>query len=155
MASIGTILEQIFAHDIYKRVSEWTQNVPLFLVPTCQVRRAAVGLSKAAMLQVMLLRIYEGLVTRNHSQTHCLLVHKPILLPLLEVRRGVARLAAVIGVFSCSNFANERPRSAVSSARASTNTLSSSFIRQAAAAAINAFVASTRLALSDLRQNIA
>ncbi|KAI6229392.1 hypothetical protein M3Y95_00526300 [Aphelenchoides besseyi] len=70
MAQIGQILELVFAHDIYKRVGDWTEKVPLFLVPNCQV---------------MLLKIYEGLVTQNHSQTHCLLVHKPILLPLLEL----------------------------------------------------------------------
>lgn len=33
----------------------------------------------------MLLGIYERLVARNYSQTHCLLVHKPVLLPLLEL----------------------------------------------------------------------
>ncbi|KAI6233765.1 hypothetical protein M3Y99_00867200 [Aphelenchoides fujianensis] len=70
MAQIGQLLELVFSHDIYKRVGDWTEKVPLFLAPTCQV---------------MLLRIYEGLVTQNHSQTHCLLVHKPILLPLLEL----------------------------------------------------------------------
>lgn len=31
----------------------------------------------------MLLQVYEDLVTRTQSQTHCLLVHKPILIPLL------------------------------------------------------------------------
>ncbi|CAD5216975.1 unnamed protein product [Bursaphelenchus okinawaensis] len=40
-----------------------------------------------------LLRIYQGLVTRNHSQTHCLLVHKPILLPLLQILQWCRRSA--------------------------------------------------------------
>ncbi|CAD5223296.1 unnamed protein product [Bursaphelenchus xylophilus] len=78
MAAIGPILELVFTHDIFKLIVDWAEEIPIYLVPTCQV---------------LLLRIYQGLVTRNHSQTHCLLVHKPILLPLLQILQWCRRSA--------------------------------------------------------------
>lgn len=41
----------------------------------------------------MLLQIYEDLVIRTQSQTHCLLVHKPILIPLLMLLQWCRRSA--------------------------------------------------------------
>lgn len=47
VASIGPLLELVFAYDVYDVVIKWAKRIPVFLIPTCQV---------------MLLGIYERLV---------------------------------------------------------------------------------------------
>ncbi|KAF8358261.1 hypothetical protein PRIPAC_93256 [Pristionchus pacificus] len=68
--AIGPILDRFFTHQIVERVLDWAQQAPDFLKPSCQLS---------------LIRIYEHIVSESHSQNHCLLVHKPILNPLLRL----------------------------------------------------------------------
>ncbi|GMR40910.1 hypothetical protein PMAYCL1PPCAC_11105, partial [Pristionchus mayeri] len=68
--AIGPILDRFFTHQIVERVIDWAQQAPDFLNPSCQLS---------------LIRIYEHIVAESHSQNHCLLVHKPILNPLLRL----------------------------------------------------------------------
>jgi hypothetical protein len=37
VASIGPLLELVFAHEIYDLVIKWAKKIPVFLIPTCQV----------------------------------------------------------------------------------------------------------------------
>ncbi|VBB26324.1 unnamed protein product [Acanthocheilonema viteae] len=69
-SAIGPILDRHFTHQIMERVVDWAITTPHFLAPTCQVN---------------LIRLYEIVVGESHTQNHCLLVHKPILLPLLKL----------------------------------------------------------------------
>ncbi|GMS87441.1 hypothetical protein PENTCL1PPCAC_9616 [Pristionchus entomophagus] len=68
--AIGPILDRFFTHQIVERVLDWAQQAPDFLKPSCQLS---------------LIRIYEHIVSESHSQNHCLLVHKPVLNPLLRL----------------------------------------------------------------------
>ncbi|KAI1721330.1 retinoic acid induced 16-like protein [Ditylenchus destructor] len=77
-ASIGPLLDHCFNNEIFLRVHEWALTLPLYLVPMCQV---------------LLLQTYEDLVNRSQSPNHCLLVHKPILVPLLRLLRWCRRSA--------------------------------------------------------------
>ncbi|VDN04149.1 unnamed protein product [Thelazia callipaeda] len=69
-SAIGPILDRYFTHQIMERVIDWAIMAPYFLTPTCQVN---------------LIRLYEIIVGESHTQNHCLLVHKPILTPLLKL----------------------------------------------------------------------
>ncbi|CAG9540715.1 unnamed protein product [Cercopithifilaria johnstoni] len=69
-SAIGPILDRHFTHQIMERVVDWGIAAPHFLAPTCQVN---------------LIRLYEIVVGESHTQNHCLLVHKPMLLPLLKL----------------------------------------------------------------------
>uniref|UniRef100_A0A0R3RYK7 DUF5917 domain-containing protein n=1 Tax=Elaeophora elaphi TaxID=1147741 RepID=A0A0R3RYK7_9BILA len=69
-SAIGPILDRHFTQQIMERVVDWAISAPHFLTPTCQVN---------------LIRLYEIVVGESHTQNHCLLVHKPILLPLLKL----------------------------------------------------------------------
>ncbi|MCP9258932.1 POPLD domain protein [Dirofilaria immitis] len=69
-SAIGPILDRHFTHQIMERVVDWAIAAPHFLTPTCQVN---------------LIHLYEIVVGESHTQNHCLLVHKPILLPLLKL----------------------------------------------------------------------
>ncbi|VDK54004.1 unnamed protein product, partial [Cylicostephanus goldi] len=68
--AIGPILDRYFTQQIVERVLDWAIQVPDFLKPTCQLA---------------LIRIYELIISESHTQNHCLLVHKPILNPLLRL----------------------------------------------------------------------
>ncbi|KAL6725987.1 hypothetical protein Aduo_008001 [Ancylostoma duodenale] len=68
--AIGPILDRYFTQQIMERVLDWAIQVPDFLKPTCQLA---------------LIRVYELIVSESHTQNHCLLVHKPILNPLLRL----------------------------------------------------------------------
>ncbi|XGW15153.1 hypothetical protein V3C99_000994 [Haemonchus contortus] len=68
--AIGPILDRYFTNQIMEMVLDWAIQVPDFLKPTCQLA---------------LVRIYELIVSESHTQNHCLLVHKPILNPLLRL----------------------------------------------------------------------
>ncbi|CAI5445342.1 unnamed protein product [Caenorhabditis angaria] len=68
--SIGPILDRFFTEQILERVIDWAIQLPPLLKPTCQLS---------------LVRIYENIVSESHSQNHCVLVHKPILNPLLRL----------------------------------------------------------------------
>ncbi|KAJ1357502.1 hypothetical protein KIN20_015667 [Parelaphostrongylus tenuis] len=68
--TIGSILDLYFTQEIMERVMDWAIQVPDFLKPTCQLA---------------IIRIYELIVSESHTQNHCLLVHKPILNPLLRL----------------------------------------------------------------------
>ncbi|RCN45432.1 hypothetical protein ANCCAN_08582 [Ancylostoma caninum] len=68
--AIGLILDRYFTQQIMERVLDWAIQVPDFLKPTCQLA---------------LIRVYELIVSESHTQNHCLLVHKPILNPLLRL----------------------------------------------------------------------
>jgi hypothetical protein len=37
VASIGPLLELVFAHNVYELVVRWAKRIPVFLIPTCQV----------------------------------------------------------------------------------------------------------------------
>uniref|UniRef100_A0A915Q0L8 FHF complex subunit HOOK-interacting protein C-terminal domain-containing protein n=1 Tax=Setaria digitata TaxID=48799 RepID=A0A915Q0L8_9BILA len=69
-SAIGPILDRHFTHQIMERIVDWAIAAPHFLTPTCQVN---------------LIRLYEIIVGESHTQNHCLLVHKPMLLPLLKL----------------------------------------------------------------------
>ncbi|CAD6188257.1 unnamed protein product [Caenorhabditis auriculariae] len=68
--AIGPILDRYFTQQIFERILDWAIQLPEFLKPTCQLA---------------LIRMYEGIVGGSHTQNHCLLVHKPILNPLLRL----------------------------------------------------------------------
>ncbi|WKY01881.1 hypothetical protein Q1695_015693 [Nippostrongylus brasiliensis] len=68
--AIGPILDRFFTQQIMEMVLDWAIQVPDFLKPTCQLA---------------LVRVYELIVSESHTQNHCLLVHKPILNPLLRL----------------------------------------------------------------------
>ncbi|VDM59624.1 unnamed protein product [Angiostrongylus costaricensis] len=68
--TIGSILDRYFTQEIMDRVMDWAIQVPDFLKPSCQLA---------------IIRIYELIVAESHTQNHCLLVHKPILNPLLRL----------------------------------------------------------------------
>ncbi|TKR77669.1 hypothetical protein L596_018596 [Steinernema carpocapsae] len=69
-AVIGPILDKFFSFGILDEVERWAEKAPPLLVPTCQVE---------------FVRLYEDILNGSHSDNHCLLVHKPILLPLLQM----------------------------------------------------------------------
>ncbi|VDK83629.1 unnamed protein product [Onchocerca ochengi] len=69
-SAIGPILDRHFTHQIMERIVDWAIEVPHFLAATCQVN---------------LIRLYEIIVGESHTQNHCLLVHKPMLLPLMKL----------------------------------------------------------------------
>uniref|UniRef100_A0AAF5PSA1 FHF complex subunit HOOK-interacting protein C-terminal domain-containing protein n=2 Tax=Wuchereria bancrofti TaxID=6293 RepID=A0AAF5PSA1_WUCBA len=69
-SAIGPILDRHFTHQIMERVVDWAIAAPHFLAPTCQVN---------------MIGLYEIVVGGSHTQNHCLLVHKPMLLPLLKL----------------------------------------------------------------------
>ncbi|CAB3402184.1 unnamed protein product [Caenorhabditis bovis] len=68
--SIGPILDRFFTEQIMERILDWVIQLPTLLKPSCQLA---------------IVRIYENIVSESHSQNHCLLVHKPILNPLLRL----------------------------------------------------------------------
>ncbi|GMT17759.1 hypothetical protein PFISCL1PPCAC_9056 [Pristionchus fissidentatus] len=68
--AIGPILDRFFTHQMIERVIDWAQQCPDFLKPSCQLS---------------LIRTYEHIMSESYSQNHCLLVHKPILNPLLRL----------------------------------------------------------------------
>lgn len=68
--TIGSILDRFFTQEILERVMDWAIQVPDSLKPTCQLA---------------IIRIYELIVSESHTQNHCLLVHKPVLNPLLRL----------------------------------------------------------------------
>ncbi|VDM49076.1 unnamed protein product [Toxocara canis] len=76
--AIGPILDRHFTNQIMERIVDWAIEAPQFLTPTCQVS---------------LIRIYEVMVSESHSQNHCLLVHKPMLLPLIRLLEWCRRSA--------------------------------------------------------------
>ncbi|VDK52185.1 unnamed protein product [Anisakis simplex] len=76
--AIGVILDRYFTDQIMERIIDWAIEAPQFLTPTCQVS---------------LIRIYEVMVSESHSQNHCLLVHKPMLLPLVRLLEWCRRSA--------------------------------------------------------------
>lgn len=76
--AIGPILDRHFTNQIMERIVDWAIEAPQFLTPTCQVS---------------LIRIYEAMVSESHSQNHCLLVHKPMLLPLIRLLEWCRRSA--------------------------------------------------------------
>ncbi|KAK0416817.1 hypothetical protein QR680_012700 [Steinernema hermaphroditum] len=69
-AVIGPILDKFFSFGILDEVERWAERAPPLLVPTCQVE---------------FVRLYEDVLHGSHSDNHCLLVHKPVLLPLLQM----------------------------------------------------------------------
>lgn len=76
--AIGPILDRHFTHQIMERIVDWAIEAPQFLTPTCQVS---------------LMRVYEAMVSESHTQNHCLLVHKPMLLPLIKLLEWCRRTA--------------------------------------------------------------
>ncbi|PAV77676.1 hypothetical protein WR25_23514 [Diploscapter pachys] len=68
--AIGPILDRFFTQQIMERVMDWAIQVSDTFKPICQLG---------------LIRIYEAIVSDSHTQSHCLLVHKPILNPLLRL----------------------------------------------------------------------
>ncbi|CAI4229186.1 unnamed protein product [Auanema sp. JU1783] len=68
--AIGPILDRYFTQEIMERVLHFAIQIPDFIKAACQLS---------------LIRIYEEIVSESHTQNHCLLVHKPILHPLLRL----------------------------------------------------------------------
>uniref|UniRef100_A0A183CEP5 Rap-GAP domain-containing protein n=1 Tax=Globodera pallida TaxID=36090 RepID=A0A183CEP5_GLOPA len=76
--SIGPILDQFFNEEILLQVQRWALKVPLNARPKCQM---------------MLIRLYEYMVTSSQCP-QSLLVHKPILMPLLQLLQWCRRSSA-------------------------------------------------------------
>ncbi|CAJ0942772.1 unnamed protein product, partial [Mesorhabditis belari] len=68
--AIGPILDRFFTQQIFERTMDWAIQVPITYRSVCQLA---------------LIRIYDLIVSESHTQNHCLLVHKPILIPLLRL----------------------------------------------------------------------
>ncbi|MFH4981372.1 hypothetical protein AB6A40_008081 [Gnathostoma spinigerum] len=76
--AIGPILDRYFTYQIMDRIVDWSMEAPQFLSSCCQVG---------------LMRLYEAMVSESHTQNHCLLVHKPMLLPMIRVLEWCKRSA--------------------------------------------------------------
>uniref|UniRef100_A0A914H209 Uncharacterized protein n=1 Tax=Globodera rostochiensis TaxID=31243 RepID=A0A914H209_GLORO len=76
--SIGPILDQFFNEEILLQVQRWALKVPLNARPKCQM---------------MMIRLYEYMVTSSQCP-QSLLVHKPILMPLLQLLQWCRRSSA-------------------------------------------------------------
>ncbi|CAJ0580916.1 unnamed protein product, partial [Mesorhabditis spiculigera] len=68
--AIGPILDRFFTQQILERTMDWAIQVPLTYRPICQLA---------------LIRVYDMIVSESHTQNHCLLVHKPVLIPLFRL----------------------------------------------------------------------
>uniref|UniRef100_A0A0N5BML0 DUF5917 domain-containing protein n=1 Tax=Strongyloides papillosus TaxID=174720 RepID=A0A0N5BML0_STREA len=68
--TIGTILDSCFSNEIFIKLQSWAEGVSESYHMACQVN---------------LLKAYDSMLSNSNRHSHCVLVHKPILLPLLRL----------------------------------------------------------------------